>query len=66
MSDTWLKIKAWTKGILFGAVVVYVVLFVFKNSGARVRFWWWFGYSRQIDALFLALVSFAAGGCARS
>ncbi len=61
MGDTWLKIKAWTKGIFFGAVLIYVVLFVFKNSGDTIRFWWWFGYSKEIDAIFLALVSFVAG-----
>ena len=61
MGDTWLKIKAWTKGVVFGAVVIYLILFLFKNSGQDIQFWWWFGHNPKIDALYMALVSFLAG-----
>ena len=57
----WLKIKAWTKAIVFLIVLVYVALFVFKNGDQNVQFWWWFGHHREIDAIFLALGSFVAG-----
>jgi lysylphosphatidylglycerol synthetase-like protein (DUF2156 family) len=61
MGDTWLKIKAWTKGILACLVVVYLVLFIFKNGGQNIHFWWWFGHNPEIDALYMALVAFFAG-----
>lgn len=57
----WLKIKIWTKGILFGAIVIYALLFILKNSGESVTFWYWFGYERQTSLLVLALFSFLAG-----
>jgi uncharacterized integral membrane protein len=61
MGETWLKIKAWTKGILAALVVVYLILFVFKNGGQDIHFWWWFGHNPNIDALYMALVAFFAG-----
>ena len=62
MSDLWLKIKFWTKATFFAAVVIYLGLFVFKNEGHEFVLWWWFGYIHSFDMLFLALVSFVAGG----
>ena len=61
MGETWLKIKAWTKGILVGALVLYVILFVFKNGGHEFQLWWFFGHSSQFDVLYLALIMFVAG-----
>jgi uncharacterized integral membrane protein len=59
----WLKIKAWTKGIVFGAVLIYVAVFVYHNGKQTVHFWWWFGptHTRDIDSIFLAMGSFVAG-----
>ncbi len=62
MSDVWLKIKFWTKVVLFAAIVVYVVLFIGENSSGEVHFWWWFDHRRTMSALVLALSSFLAGG----
>lgn len=61
MGETWLKIKAWTKGIVAALLVIYLVLFLFKNGGQTIRFWWWFGHNPEIDALYMALVAFFAG-----
>jgi uncharacterized integral membrane protein len=61
MSDVWLKIKAWTKGIVFALVAVYVILFAYNNSGDTIKFWWWFDHTREMSAFFLALTSFVAG-----
>ena len=61
MGETWLKIKAWTKGIIFALLAMYAVLFAYNNSGDNIRFWWWFNHSREMSAFFLALVSFVAG-----
>lgn len=42
MNNLWLKIRIWSKSILFGAIVLYLLLFFFNNS-AEVRIWYWFG-----------------------
>ena len=62
MSDVWLKVKAWTKGIIFALLAIYVILFAYNNSGDSILFWWWFDHSHRMSAFFLALVSFVAGG----
>ena len=61
MNDVWLKIKAWTKGIIFALLAIYVVLFAYNNSGDTIKFWWWFDHTRNVSAFFLALTSFVAG-----
>ena len=61
MGDTWLKIKAWTKGILAALLAAYIILFVYNNSGDRVNFWFWFGHYPYVSAFFLAVVAFVAG-----
>ena len=60
MNDTWLKIKAWTKGIVAVLLLVYLVLFLFKNTN-DIYFWYWFGHAPHVTSAFLAVVSFAAG-----
>lgn len=61
MNNTWLKIKAWTKGIVLGLLLLYIVLFIYKNSGAPVTFWWWFNHSPTTTVFLLALFAFCAG-----
>lgn len=56
----WLKIKIWTKTILFGAVFLYAMLFMFNNR-AQVTVWWWFGYEVQASMVLLVLFTFFAG-----
>jgi len=57
----WLKIKNWTKGIIFALGVIYAAIFVFKNSDSPVTFWWWFGHTPQTTVFYLATFAFAAG-----
>lgn len=61
MGNLWLKIKIWTKGILFGFLVLYALLFFLKNSGQPATFWYWFGYEQQTSMLVLVAVTFIAG-----
>ena len=61
MNDLWLKIKAWTKGIIFGALLLYAALFIYNNSGKDVDFWWWFKHTHQTTVFLLALFAFCGG-----
>ena len=36
MNTTWLKIKMWTKAIVFGAIAVYAIVFVLVNRRTQV------------------------------
>jgi uncharacterized integral membrane protein len=58
----WLKIKIWTKGIVFAAIAVYVLLFLYNNSSrAPVKFWYWFGHEPETSPLLLAFLAFVGG-----
>ncbi len=61
MNEIWLSIKAWTKGILFSAILLYSILFVYNNSGKPVDFWWWFKHVHQTSVFLLAAGAFASG-----
>lgn len=41
MENLWLKIKIWTKIILFSIVVIYLALFIFKNADQELTIWVW-------------------------
>jgi hypothetical protein len=43
MQNLWLKIKIWTKISIFGLIVLYLALFLFKNADQPVIIWFWFG-----------------------
>jgi uncharacterized integral membrane protein len=60
MSDLWLKIKVWTKGIIAALVLLYVIVFIAKNS-QPVRFWWWYNHQDEYSALLLIGIAFFAG-----
>ncbi len=60
MGETWLKIKAWTKGILALLIAVYLIFFLYNNS-RDIEFWYWFGHSPHVSSVFLTLVAFLAG-----
>jgi uncharacterized integral membrane protein len=60
MADLWLKIKVWTKITLFGLVLLYVLVFVAKNSGT-VELWVWPNHKPQTSVLLLALYAFGSG-----
>jgi uncharacterized integral membrane protein len=57
----WLKIKVWTKVVLFVVLALYGLLFIFKNSDATVKFWYWFNRNPETPALVLVLGSFICG-----
>ena len=61
MNELWLKIKVWTKAILFGAVLIYALLFIYNNSGEPVNFWWWFSRTHPTSVFFLTAGAFLAG-----
>ena len=63
MNDAWLKIKAWTKGIVIALFAIYALIFIYNNSGVdkHVDFWWWFGKIHETTVFLLALWGFLAG-----
>ena len=63
MSNLWLQIKAWTKGILIFLLLMYAALFIYNNSGPgkEVDFWWWFKRTHDTNVFMLALWAFLAG-----
>lgn len=40
MGNMWLKIKIWTKGIIFGLLALYILVFFLKND-TPVTIWYW-------------------------
>ena len=61
MGSLWLKIKIWTKSIIFGAILLYALLFLLKNSGQKVTLWYWIGYENEVSMLVLVVITFFAG-----
>ena len=61
MGDVWLKIKLWTKGIFFSALLIYVLLFVANNSRVSVGLWFWFKHTPETSVLLLVLYAFLTG-----
>jgi hypothetical protein len=61
MGNFWLKLKVWTKSLLFAVVSIYALLFVYNNSGQEVTFWYWFGRNPKMNALVMMGVSLLAG-----
>jgi len=57
MNNLWLKIKLWTKIAICAFVAIYLLVFVVKNNGYKVDFWFW--YNRQVNETVLLLVSAA-------
>ena len=56
MTNAWLKIKIWFKLMLFGAIALYILLFLFKNYDTRVTVWLWFGEGGTYTSSILVLV----------
>ena len=61
MNELWLSIKAWTQRILLAALVIYAGLYVYKNSGTPVKFWFWFNREDSTSVFFLTSGAFFAG-----
>ena len=61
MSNIWLKLKVWTKVLVFFALLLYAVLFIWRNSARPVQPWFWFGREPQTSVLILVLCAFLTG-----
>jgi uncharacterized integral membrane protein len=61
MSDLWLKIKVWSKIGIFALVTLYLLLFIFSNSGEVVNVWVWFGPKTHPTLLELIIYLLLAG-----
>ena len=58
----WLKIKIWTKGLIFGALVIYTLVFLLKNSDENANIWYWFFKPKYtVSVLLLTFFAFLAG-----
>ncbi len=64
MGNLWLKIKVWTKTTIAVLMLIYGLIFVYKNMGSdkTVEFWFWFNSTYRGQLLMLMLVTFLAGG----
>jgi uncharacterized integral membrane protein len=60
MNDLWLKIKIWTKAILFVLVLIYAIVFAVANRQA-VPLWVWFGTEYRIAMTLVVLMSLLMG-----
>ncbi len=60
MNDLWLTIKAWFKGIVFVAILLYASVFIYKNNGETVHFWYW-SQPTETSVFMLASSAFIAG-----
>lgn len=56
MSNAILKIKVWTKVILFGLILVYITVFIIQNSENHAQLWVWFGRGSLVQSSVLKLV----------
>jgi lysylphosphatidylglycerol synthetase-like protein (DUF2156 family) len=61
MANFWFKLKLWTKSILAGLLVLYVILFTYRNAQEKVVFWYWFGHQPETNLLLFVLCTFFAG-----
>ena len=61
MANLWLKIRIWTKIIVVTAIVLYVILFTYKNAQFRVELWYWFNHKPETNLLLVVLCTFLAG-----
>jgi hypothetical protein len=59
MSNLWLKIKVWTKVIVFALVLIYVTLFIINNSENQAKLWIWIGRGKEVNTSVLKLVAIA-------
>jgi uncharacterized integral membrane protein len=57
----WLKIKVWTKVVIFGIGALYALIFLVNNAGQEVHFWYWFGREPKLPALVVVVAAFVTG-----
>ena len=59
----WMKIRVWTKIVLLSAVAIYLLIFVFKNTGEdkHISLWVWFGKEPTAPVLIFLPAAFLFG-----
>jgi hypothetical protein len=61
MKGFFLRFWLWIKAIVLGAVILYLILFVAKNSDKSMRVWLWIGREPDVSLLGLISTLLAAG-----
>jgi len=61
MQVLWLKIKVWTKIIIFSLLLLYIAFFIFFNADKEVSIWYWFGHEPKTTVLWLGVITLLAG-----
>jgi hypothetical protein len=61
VGSLWLKIKVWTKVVVFFGLLLYSGLFIVMNSARPVKPWFWFGRDPDTSVLILVLCAFLTG-----
>lgn len=61
MSNLWLKFRIWTKVIAFVTLLVYALIFIYKNSETRVRLWFFYNTAPDLSVLVLVSCAFLVG-----
>lgn len=61
MNNLWLKFRIWTKIVVFGAISLYVLLFVLNNSGKAIDLWVWFKPEFHVSVLLILFITFVTG-----
>jgi uncharacterized integral membrane protein len=61
MGNVWLKIKIWTKIILFSVIALYCLIFFLKNDETVTVWYFPFREKYEISLIWLALAAFAIG-----
>jgi hypothetical protein len=62
MRTTWLKVWVWMKVWAAALLLIYLLVFVYRNSQQKVTFWVWWNTEPTTSSLLLAVFSFVAGG----
>lgn len=61
MNNVFLKIRLWTKVVLFSLLALYILVFISKNSSNSAKFWYWINHEPETPMLYLVGITFAAG-----
>jgi hypothetical protein len=65
MGNFWLKIKVWSKGIIFALIALYSLAFLLFNMGQPpVTVWFWYRTNLTISPLLLVFATFLLGAIA--
>lgn len=63
MTNIWLKIRVWTKVVIFGVIGLYAAMFILNNSLGKEQpqLWYWFNTQIQVPLLALLFITFMFG-----